>query len=91
MEKSLFHLYKNPVYVGKMPVLSQLYIRKIRTIYTVQIAVLPAEPYYPGCEHRSDSNSPNDNRNTPDFYKDETEFPNIQMPFGVHTVSDREL
>ena len=26
-----------------------------------------------------------------DFCKDETEFPNIQMPFGVHTVSDREL
>ena len=25
------------------------------------------------------------------FCKDETEFPNIQMPFGVHTVSDREL
>ena len=28
---------------------------------------------------------------TQDFCKDETEFPNIQMPFGVHTVSDREL
>ena len=28
---------------------------------------------------------------TQDFCKDETVFPNIQMPFGVHTVSDREL
>ena len=28
---------------------------------------------------------------TQDSCKDETEFPNIQMPFGVHTVSDREL
>ena len=30
-------------------------------------------------------------QHTQDFCKDETEFPNIQMPFGVHTVSDREL
>ncbi len=28
---------------------------------------------------------------TQDFCKDETEFPNIQMPFGVHIVSVREL
>ena len=28
---------------------------------------------------------------TQDSCKGETEFPNIQMPFGVHTVSDREL
>ena len=26
-----------------------------------------------------------------DFCKGETVFSNIQMPFGVHTVSDREL
>ena len=28
---------------------------------------------------------------TQDSCKGETVFPNIQMPFGVHTVSDREL
>ena len=28
---------------------------------------------------------------TQDSCKDETVFPNIQMPFGVYTVSDREL
>ena len=28
---------------------------------------------------------------TQDSCKGGTEFPNIQMPFGVHTVSDREL
>ena len=30
-------------------------------------------------------------QHTQDSCKGETEFPNIQMPFGVHTVSDREL
>ena len=30
-------------------------------------------------------------QHTQDSCKDETDFPHIQMPFEVHTVSDREL
>ncbi len=71
MEKSLFHFYKNPVYVGKIPF-------HLERIYNI-VPGSPGIPEFSVCHI------------VQDFCKGETVFSNIQMPFGVHTVSDREL
>ena len=71
MEKSLFHFYKNPVYVGKIPF-------HLKRIYNI-VPGSPGIPEFSVCHI------------VQDFCKGETVFSNIQMPFGVHTVSDREL